>query len=99
MSIKESVQENTRVKIKLPRRYKVLIYNDDFTPMDFVVMILVEIFSKSQEEAVQLMLSVHKGTCAVAGVYTRDVARTKTGLAMRLAREEGYPLKLEAVPE
>ena len=97
MPEKGAVKEITRAKAKLPRQYKVVIYNDDFTPMDFVVMILKEIFNKSQEEAVALMMSVHEGSCAVVGVYTRDVAQTKAALATRLARENGYPLKVEAV--
>ncbi len=97
MEAKESVREQTREQVRLPRQYQVLIYNDDFTPMDFVVEILEQIFDKEEEEAVALMLSIHKGSYAVAGVYPRDIARTKASEAVQWAREEGYPLKVEAV--
>lgn len=97
MAVKESIKEQTGTKIKLPRQYQVLIYNDDFTPMDFVVEVLVRIFEKDEETAVALMLSIHKGSCAVAGIYPRDIARTKAAQAVKWAREDGYPLKVEAV--
>ena len=97
MAVKESVKERAESKIKLPRQYHVLIYNDDFTPMDFVVELLVQLFEKDEETAVALMLSIHKGSCAVAGVYPRDIARTKAEEAVKWARAEGYPLKVEAV--
>lgn len=97
MAAKESVREQTREQVRLPRQYQVLIYNDDFTPMDFVVEILEQIFDKEEEEAVALMLIIHKGSYAVAGVYPRDIAQTKASEAVQWAREEGYPLKVEAV--
>lgn len=97
MAVKESIKERTISQIKIPRQYQVLIYNDDFTPMDFVVEVLVRIFDKTEEEAVLLMLSIHKGSCAIAGVYPKDIARTKASQAVKWAREEGYPLKVEAV--
>lgn len=93
---KEQIREDTRTKVRIPRQYQVLIYNDDFTPMDFVVQVLVEIFEKEESEAVELMLSVHRGSRAVAGIYPRDIARTKAAEAVEWAREEGYPLKVEA---
>ncbi|MDO4330820.1 MAG: ATP-dependent Clp protease adaptor ClpS [Lachnospiraceae bacterium] len=97
MAAKESVREQTRQQIKVPRQYQVLIYNDDFTPMDFVVEVLKQIFDKEETEAVTLMLSIHKGSYAVAGVYPRDIAQTKASEAVQWAREEGHPLKVEAV--
>lgn len=97
MAIKEQVKEQTKNQIKLPRQYRVLIYNDDFTPMDFVVEVLMQIFEKDETTAVALMLSVHKGNFAVAGVYPRDLAQTKAAEAVKWARSEGYPLKVEAV--
>ena len=77
MAVKEYVKDQTKSRMKLPRPYQVLIYNDDFTPMDFVVEVLVQIFGKEEQEAVRLMLQVHEGSCAVAGVYPRDIALTK----------------------
>ena len=97
MSAKEQLREETRTRVRVPRQYQVLIYNDDFTPMDLVVQILMEIFGKQEEEAVALMLSIHKGSSAVAGVYPKDIARTKAREAVDWAREEGFPLKVEAV--
>lgn len=97
MAAKERVREQTRQQIKVSRQYQVLIYNDDFTPMDFVVEVLKQIFDKEETEAVTLMLSIHKGSYAVAGVYPRDIAQTKASEAVQWAREEGYPLKVEAV--
>lgn len=99
MAAKGSVKEKTDTRVKLPRRYRVLIYNDDFTPMDFVVEVLKLIFDKEESEAVALMMSIHRGSSAVAGVYTKDIARTKAAEAVQWAREEGYPLKVEAVSE
>ena len=97
MAIKGNVKEQTRSRIKVPRQYQVLIYNDDFTPMDFVVEVLMQIFDKEEAAATSLMLSVHQGSYAVAGVYPRDIACTKAAEAVRWAREEGYPLKVEAM--
>ncbi len=97
MAVKEYVKDQTKSRMKLPRPYQVLIYNDDFTPMDFVVEVLVQIFGKEEQEAVRLMLQVHEGSCAVAGVYPRDIALTKAREATGWARQEGHPLKVEAV--
>ena len=97
MAVKESAREQTRERIKIPRQYQVLIYNDDFTPMDFVVEVLIRIFGKDADSAVTLMMSIHKGKYAVAGVYPKDIAQTKATEAEQWAREEGYPLKVEAV--
>ncbi len=93
----EQIKEQTRSRIKVPGMYQVLIYNDDFTPMDFVVEVLMRIFDKEESAAVTLMMSIHRGSYAVAGVYPRDIAQTKAGEAIQWARSEGYPLKVEAV--
>lgn len=99
MATKENIKERTKNEIKIPRQYQVLIYNDDFTPMDFVVDVLMQIFDKDRQTATRLMLSVHEGSSAVAGVYPRDLAYTKAAEAVQWAREEGYPLKVEAVSQ
>ena len=88
-----------RTDLKEPRRYKVIIYNDDFTTMDFVVMILKMIFFKSEEEANALMLQVHHSDKAVVGIYTYDTAISKTRKAINMAREKNYPLRLTVEPE
>ncbi len=97
MAIKEELKEQINVRVKMPRQYQVLIYNDDFTPMDFVVEVLMGIFDKEEPAAVALMMSIHKGSYAVAGIYPRDIAQTKATEAVQWARSEGHPLKVEAV--
>ena len=95
MSTNTQLSEKTGTRLKRPRKYKVVMYNDDFTPMDVVVDILIEVFHKSQEEAVMLMLAVHKGQKAVVGQYTYDMAKTKAERAVRIARDLGYPFRVE----
>ncbi len=76
-----------------PPMYRVLLMNDDYTPMDFVVEILMRVFNKSVESATQIMMSVHNQGSGVCGVYTYEIAETKTGTVHRLAEENGYPLR------
>lgn len=97
MAVQGETRERTRIKIKEPGHYRVIMHNDDFTPMDFVVDVLMQIFDKDAQTATMLMLSVHEGSSAVAGVYPRDIAYTKAAEAVQWARQEGYPLKVEAV--
>lgn len=93
------IRERQRVDLKEPRRYKVIMHNDDFTSMDFVVMVLRAVFSKSETDAEAIMLGVHKQGQAVVGIYSLDVAKTKVMKATRLARENNFPLKLTYSPE
>jgi ATP-dependent Clp protease adaptor protein ClpS len=91
------VQE--RPKTHIPRRYRVIFHNDDFTTMEFVIEALIRFFHKSQAEATHLMLTVHRKGQAVAGVYTRDIAETKVEEVTKHARERGMPLLVTAEPE
>ena len=93
------LRERQRTDIREPKRYKVIIYNDDFTTMEFVVMILVQVFLKSEEEANSLMLQVHHSDKAVVGIYSYDIAVSKARKATTMAREQGYPLRLTVEPE
>ena len=93
------LKERQRIDIKEPRRYKVIIYNDDFTTMEFVVMILIQVFFKSEEEAQALMLQVHHSDKAVVGIYSYDIAVSKANKATSMAREQGYPLRLTVEQE
>jgi len=88
-----------RTELREPQRYKVTIHNDDFTTMDFVVKILTTVFFKSKAEAEALMLAVHHSDKAVVGIYSYDVAVSKVQKATRMAREEGFPLRLTMEPE
>ena len=93
------VRERQRIDLREPRRYKVTIFNDDFTTMEFVVMILKTVFFKSETEAEALMLQVHHSDKAVVGIYSYDVATSKVRKATNMAREQGYPLRLTVEPE
>ena len=88
-----SVITEKKQQTKRPSMYKVLLHNDDYTTMDFVVMVLETVFHKSAEEATLIMLNVHEQGVGVAGVYPRDVAETKVILVHDLARKNEYPLK------
>ena len=89
----ESVLEAKKAKVKLPPMYKVLLLNDDYTPMEFVVALLEQVFRKSPAEATQLMLQIHRGGLGVAGVYVLEVAETKVATVHQLAEDRGYPLR------
>jgi len=88
-----------RPETRQPRLYKVLLHNDDYTTMEFVVELLVEHFHKTATEATQIMLSVHLKGVGVCGVYTFDVAETKVARATEAARQQGHPLKCTLEPE
>lgn len=95
----ERILTEERVKPKKPRMYSVVLLNDDYTPMEFVVWILRVVFHKAQDEATRLMLQVHNHGRGVCGVFTYDVARSKAAQVETLARKHEHPLqaKLEAV--
>ncbi len=86
-------------KSQNPRRFKVLFHNDDYTTMEYVVLVLRQFFHKSETEAMHIMLTVHKRGNAVAGIYPRDVAETKVDQVTNHAREHGMPLLVTAEPE
>ena len=86
------VLEAKRSKLAPPPLYKVLLLNDDFTPMDFVVLVLLKFFSMNREQATQIMLKVHMEGRGVCGVYARDVAATKVEQVATFARDNQHPL-------
>lgn len=94
-----AVKERQRFRVKEPRRYKVMIFNDDFTPMDFVVHILETVFFKSAEESESIMLKTHHEGKAVVGIYCYDIAKSKVEKAMEMSRSQKFPLKLTYMPE
>jgi ATP-dependent Clp protease adaptor protein ClpS len=87
------VAVQTRAKTKRPSMYKVLMLNDDYTPMEFVVHVLERFFSKTREEATQVMLHVHRRGVGVCGVYTYEVAETKVNQVTEFARRNQHPLR------
>lgn len=86
-------------KISRPRRFKVLLLNDHYTTMEFVVDVLVQVFRRSHTDAVKIMLSVHENGSGVAGVYVRSIAETKVKTVHDLAREMEFPLRCALEPE
>lgn len=99
MGVKDSVKERTGGKVKEPKRYKVVMHNDDFTTMEFVVGVLIDIFRKDELSAQTLMMSVHKNGSAVVGVYPYDIAVTKVNNALSRAREQGSPFRMTVEEE
>lgn len=89
-----NVRTRSRLDLKSPDMYRVIMHNDDFTTMEFVVEVLRVVFRKEEAEAEQLMLTVHKSGQATVGIYTLDMAQSKCQKAMRMAREQGFPFKL-----
>ena len=87
------VKVETRPKTKRPPLYKVLILNDDYTPMEFVIYVLQRFFGMSHDKATQIMLHVHQRGVGVCGVYTYEVAETKVTQVMDLAKENQHPLQ------
>ena len=85
---------DTRDSYSEPPRYQVFVLNDDYTPMEFVIIVLQRYFSKSLEEAERIMWEGHHQGAALVGVYSFEVAETKVAQASRLARQRGYPLRL-----
>ena len=85
----------TKPRISQPPMYKVLLLNDDFTPMDFVVHILEDIFHKTAQEATEIMLSVHRSGIGLCGIFTLEVAEVKSNMVIECARKSGHPLLCE----
>jgi ATP-dependent Clp protease adaptor protein ClpS len=90
---KTGLVTKTRPKTKKPSLYKVLILNDDYTPMEFVVLVLEKYFSKGREEATRIMLHVHHKGVGICGVFTYEVAETKVTQVMDFSRQHGHPLQ------
>jgi ATP-dependent Clp protease adaptor protein ClpS len=86
-------------KLEKARRYMVVFHNDDYTTREFVVLVLMKFFAKTETEATHIMLTVHHKGRGVAGVYSRDIAESKVDQVHSYAESQGYPLRLSAEPE
>ena len=95
----DEVLERTRLETKKPELFKVLLLNDDYTTMDFVVHILEDVFNKPPAEAYRIMMAVHTQGHGLCGVYPFEVAETKIATVVDLARAQGFPLRATMEPE
>ena len=92
------VLERRTQKTKPPQMYQVVMLNDDYTPMEFVVVVIQEFFNKDRETATQIMLKIHLDGKAICGVFSRDVAATKVDQVQEAARQAGHPLQCVSEP-
>ena len=99
MSTQNEYRDETKDRIREPKKYSVVMINDDFTTMDFVVDILMDIFNKNREDANSLMLTVHRNGRAIVGVYPYDIALTKVNKATERAKKEGFPFRMSIVED
>ena len=88
-----SVVTEDLIELREPRLYKVLLHNDDYTSMEFVISILETVFNKSAPDATKIMLNVHNEGRGIAGVYTREISETKISIVHQLAEKNGFPLR------
>ncbi|MSQ53706.1 MAG: ATP-dependent Clp protease adapter ClpS [Betaproteobacteria bacterium] len=88
-----TVLETRKAKVKPPSMFKVLLLNDDYTPMEFVVLVLQKFFSMSREKATQVMLKVHREGMGVCGLYPKDIATTKVEQVVSYAKKHQHPLQ------
>lgn len=92
-----ATETETRTELQVPNLWNVKILNDDFTPIDFVIAVLIMVFKKTESEALDMTLKVHEQGSAIVGTYTKDIALTKIERATKMAEANGHPLRL--VPE
>lgn len=88
--VQERVEEE--LETKLPNLWRVIFHNDDKTSMEFVIFLLIKVFYRSDQEAVDIMLAVHEKGQGIAGVYTHEIAENKMNICLRTAKEQGFPL-------
>ena len=91
--VEEKTQSRDQDALQEPPLYKVLLHNDDYTTMDFVVMVLQTVFHKNTEEATRIMLNVHHQGIGIAGIYTREIAETKVAIVHQMAKQHQFPLR------
>jgi ATP-dependent Clp protease adaptor protein ClpS len=99
IATQEQVREKADTRLKKPRRYKVLLHNDDYTTMEFVVALLQHVFHHSESDAMAIMLNIHKTGLGIAGVYTFEIAESKVAQTVELAQKAEFPLLCTLEPE
>ena len=90
----ESLEIKEEIKVEIPKKWKILMHNDDYTTMEFVIQILVDIFNKNEKEAEKIMLDIHLNNIGLVGTYHKDIAFTKFELAKQMIKNSGFPLKI-----
>jgi ATP-dependent Clp protease adaptor protein ClpS len=95
---KEAVKTKTKSQLGYPPRYNVVIFNDDFTPMEFVIKLLIEVFNKNINTAKEVTMQIHENDTAIAGCYNFEIAEQKCAEATSIARASGHPLQLKTFP-
>jgi ATP-dependent Clp protease adaptor protein ClpS len=96
---KEKEDVLTRERVEEPKKFKVILLNDDYTSMEFVVWVLVTVFHHSQASATRVMLHIHNHGIGVAGIYSREVAETRVAQVQQVSKEAGHPLQCTMEPE
>ena len=92
-TISTGIATKEKIEVQKPKLYKVILLNDDYTPMEYVVNLLRIIFKKSEDEAVNIMLMVHKKGSGICGIFTKEVAETKVETVLKMAQSDQHPLK------
>ncbi len=87
------IELDSNLEVSEPKKYKVILLNDDYSTMDFVIDVLTKVFRKTVDQATQIMLNIHNNGREVCGIYTHEIATTKVAQVKTLAREKGFPLK------
>ncbi len=88
-----NVLTKEKIKLKKPKLYKVILLNDDYTPMEYVVSLLKIVFKKTENEAVNIMLMVHKKGSGICGIFTKEIAETKVETVLKMAKSDQHPLQ------
>ena len=95
MSTDIKIEEKTSIKVSEPKRWKVIILNDDHTPIDFVIAMLIEVFKHTMDSATTVTMQVHETGSGIAGFYDFEIAEVKAVEATKMARENGFPLQIK----
>ena len=93
------LKDKEKIRVQKPKKYKVVFHNDDYTPMDFVVILLAQVFRKSMDDAFNIMMAVHEKGKGIAGVYSKEIAETKSTKANEVSKASGFPLLTTIEPE